>query len=286
MSSLWIPVNHLPVLSFRTCLIHVLCVFRLYQTLYERILSAKSNAELAAKKKCSDGGAAPNLYSRFIQVLYGLLDGSLDNSKFEDECRAIIGTQSYVLFTLDELIFKLVKQLQAAAADDGLQKLLALNSYEYEREAADLVYYADACVVLRDENIYRFEHRSNPSELLIQLMENSEKLDFPGNTLGSPFQKYLDGFTKSPPTLKSHVVFLRRNLKRKHDDEDVEHDMMIVNGLEIKMSVRTFKVSYVLDTEDVHFRRRVKRRILKAESEKKHIFESWLNKRQRELCDR
>jgi len=46
-----------------------------------------------------------------MNSLYSLLDGSSDNSKFEDDCRAIIGTQSYVLFTLDKLIYKLVKQV-------------------------------------------------------------------------------------------------------------------------------------------------------------------------------
>lgn len=43
--------------------------------------------------------------------LYNLLDGSSDNARFEDDCRAIIGNQSYVLFTLDKLIYKLVKQV-------------------------------------------------------------------------------------------------------------------------------------------------------------------------------
>lgn len=47
-----------------------------------------------------------------MSVLYNLLDGSADNAKFEDECRAIIGNQSYVLFTLDKLIYKLVKQVR------------------------------------------------------------------------------------------------------------------------------------------------------------------------------
>nr|GEW92942.1 hypothetical protein [Tanacetum cinerariifolium] len=42
-------------------------------------------------------------------ALYNLLDGSADNGKFEDDCRAILGNQSYVLFTLDRLIYKLVK---------------------------------------------------------------------------------------------------------------------------------------------------------------------------------
>lgn len=45
-----------------------------------------------------------------MSALRSLLDGSSDNMKFEDDCRSIIGTQSYVLFTLDKLIYKLVKQ--------------------------------------------------------------------------------------------------------------------------------------------------------------------------------
>lgn len=51
------------------------------------------------------------LLCRFMSALYGLLDGSADNTKFEDDCRSIIGNQSYVLFTLDKLIYKLVKQV-------------------------------------------------------------------------------------------------------------------------------------------------------------------------------
>lgn len=46
-----------------------------------------------------------------MSALYSLLDGSADNAKFEDDCRSIIGNQSYVLFTLDKLIYKLVKQV-------------------------------------------------------------------------------------------------------------------------------------------------------------------------------
>ena len=254
------------------------------------------NADLASKKKSSDGGAAPNLYSRFVQVLYGLLDGSLDNSKFEDECRAIIGTQSYVLFTLDKLIFKLVKQLQAAGADDGVQKLLLLNSYEYGREAVDSVYYVDACVVLHDESMYRFEYKSNTGEMLIQLMENSEKLDVSGNALGSPFQKYLDGFTKSVPAMKNNRVFMMRNKNRKYagEDEDVAlqsamENAIVENGLENKFSCHTSKVSYVLDTEDLFLRctaRCAHKHKEKRELRKHQVFGEWLNQQPSIFNDR
>lgn len=125
-----------------------------------------------------------------MNALYSLLDGSSDNTKFEDDCRAIIGTQSYLLFTLDKLIYKLVKQvtcinsffshtlslvisfflsdpeyvylcqLQAVAADEMDNKLLQLYTYEKSRKPGrfvDVVYHENARVLLHDENIYRIE---------------------------------------------------------------------------------------------------------------------------------
>lgn len=129
-----------------------------------------------------------------MNALYNLLDGSSDNTKFEDDCRAIIGTQSYVLFTLDKLIYKLVKQvihdyifffqvipsffplpcsiwpirincmhllqLQTVATDEMDNKLLQLYAYEKSRKPGrfvDIVYHENARVLLHDENIYRIE---------------------------------------------------------------------------------------------------------------------------------
>lgn len=123
-------------------------------------------------------------------ALYSLLDGSADNTKFEDDCRSIIGNQSYVLFTLDKLIYKLVKQvlclsllviglssviffafqlfylfsfsfqLQTVSSDELDNKLLQLYEYEKSRKPekfVDSVYYENAHVLLYEENIYRFE---------------------------------------------------------------------------------------------------------------------------------
>ena len=114
-----------------------------------------------------------------------MLDGSSDSTKFEDDCRSIIGTQSYVLFTLDKLIYKVVKQasclrdhiyftttnnkyiffsarlqLQVVASDEMDSKLLQLYLYEKSRSPGrflDLVYHENARVLLHDESIYRFE---------------------------------------------------------------------------------------------------------------------------------
>jgi histone deacetylase complex regulatory component SIN3 len=101
---------------------------------------------------------------RFMSALYNLLDGSSDNTKFEDDCRAIIGTQSYVLFTLDKLMTDSLStlwcQLQAIATDEMDNKLLQLYLYEKSRSSGrffDLVYHENARVLLHDESIYRFE---------------------------------------------------------------------------------------------------------------------------------
>ncbi|KAK1360605.1 hypothetical protein POM88_045079 [Heracleum sosnowskyi] len=85
-------------------------------------------------KRGSGKDSGPDVYARFMKALYDLLDGSSDNAKFEDDCRAIIGNQSYVLFTLDKLIYKLVKQLQTVASDEMDNKLLQLYEYEPSRQ--------------------------------------------------------------------------------------------------------------------------------------------------------
>ncbi|KAJ7970915.1 Paired amphipathic helix SIN3-like protein [Quillaja saponaria] len=192
-------------------------LFRLHQILYERILSAKRNSISAEMKlKTAKDTSSSDLYARFISVLYNLLDGSADNAKFEDECRAIVGNQSYVLFTLDKLIYKLVKQLQTVATEEIDNKLLQLFEYEKSRKPGklvDSVYYANARVILH-ENIYRLECYSSPSRLSIQLMDNmNEKPEVFAVSIDPNFASYLyndfmSGFSgKKEP----HDIILQRN---------------------------------------------------------------------------
>jgi paired amphipathic helix protein Sin3a len=39
------------------------------------------------------------------------MEGSLEQSKFEDDCRDMFGISSYILFTIDKLIVHLAKQV-------------------------------------------------------------------------------------------------------------------------------------------------------------------------------
>ncbi|WOK93445.1 paired amphipathic helix protein Sin3-like 4 isoform X2 [Canna indica] len=253
-------------------------LFRLHQTLYERILSAKTNSSAAEKKwRSSKDTSPPDLYAKFMSALYSLLDGSADNTKFEDDCRAIIGTQSYVLFTLDKLIYKVVKQLLAIASDDMDNKLLQLYAYEKSRQSGrsfDLVYHENARVLLHDENIYRFEcflQSSDVTKLSIQLMEyGHEKPEATAVSIDPNFSTYLHGdFLSSVPDKKgAEGVYLGRN-KRKCGVEDEYAStckamdvIQVINGLECKISCSSSKVSYVLDTEDFLCRTKKQRKSL------------------------
>ncbi|XP_074563729.1 paired amphipathic helix protein Sin3-like 4 [Curcuma longa] len=250
-------------------------LFRLHQILYERILSAKTNSSAAENKwrSCKDSNP-PDLYAKFMSALYNLLDGSADNTKFEDDCRSIIGTQSYVLFTLDKLIFKVVKQLQAIASDEMDNKLLHLYLYEKSRagRSFDVVYHENARILLHDENTYRFECISQSSDVIglsIQLMDyGHEKPEVTAVSIDPNFSCYLySEFLSSVSVRKGlHGAFLGRN-KRKYGSADeysttckAMQGIQVLNGLECKVSCSSSKVSYVLDTEDLLFRVRKRRR--------------------------
>ncbi|XP_050947130.1 paired amphipathic helix protein Sin3-like 4 isoform X3 [Cucumis melo] len=249
------------------------------ETLYERIQSAKINSSSSERKwRASNDTTPTDLYARFMNALYSLLDGSSDNTKFEDDCRATIGTQSYVLFTLDKLIYKIVKQLQTVASDEMDNKLLQLYAYEKSRKVGrfvDAVYHENARVLLHDDNIYRIERSSTPTHLSIQLMDYGyDKPEVTAVSMDPIFSSYLhnDFFSVLPEKKVKSGIFLKRN-KRKYacGDENSAachalEGLKIVNGLECKIACSSSKVSYVLDTEDFLFRRNSKRKRLHGNS--------------------
>ncbi|KAF3521869.1 hypothetical protein F2Q69_00051267 [Brassica cretica] len=259
-------------------------LFRLHQILYDRILSAKINSSCPERMwKTSNSANPADSYSRFMNALYNLLDGTSDNPKFEDDCRAIIGTQSYVLFTLDKLIYKLIKHLQAVAADEMDNKLHQLYLYEKSRKPEkylDAVYYDNARVLLPDEDIYRIEcELSTPTKLSIQLLNyGHDKPDVTSISMDQTFAAYLHNkFLSSGPNVKENPrIYLNRN-KRKNGEDQVK----ISNGLECKITCSSSKVSYVFDTEDVLHR--VKRKKVLNQSRQDPVVASGSSIRQRRI---
>ncbi|BBG94142.1 SIN3-like 4 [Prunus dulcis] len=254
-------------------------LFRLHQTLYERIQSAKTNSSSAERKwRASNDMSPSDSYARFMNALYNLLDGSSDNTKFEDDCRAIIGTQSYVLFTLDKLIYKLVKQLQTVASDEMDNKLVQLYAFEKSRKPGrfvDVVYHENARVLLHDENIYRIECSSLPTRVSIQLMDfGHDKPEMTAVSMDPNFSAYLHNEFLSvlPDKKEKSGIFLKRNKCAYGSSDELSaiceamEGLKVTNGLECKIACHSSKVSYVLDTEDFLFRTKRKRKTLHRDS--------------------
>ncbi|KAL6969502.1 hypothetical protein U1Q18_029214 [Sarracenia purpurea var. burkii] len=198
-------------------------LFRLHQTLYERIQSAKINSSFAEKKWRGSNDTSPtDLYARFMRALHNLLDGSSDNTKFEDDCRAIIGTQSYVLFTLDKLIYKLVKQSSAPTR-------LSMQLVDYGHDKPEVT------AVSIDPSFAAYLHTD-----FLSFVPDKKK---PGIFLRRNKYRYEseNEFSATSQALEG---------------------LHVVNGLECKIACNSSKVSYVLDTEDFLFRPRRKRRNL------------------------
>ncbi|VFQ95207.1 unnamed protein product [Cuscuta campestris] len=244
-------------------------LFRLYQILYERIQKAKIQSYSDENRQRISNDGNPDPFLRFMNNVFGLLDGSCDNAKFEDECRAIIGSQSYILFTLDKLIYKIAKQLQTIATEEMENKLLQLYIYEKSRSSAtfcDVIYHENVRLLFPNENIYRIECSSSaPTRVSIQLMDPEyDKHEVGGGAIEQHFASYLSGFLSSEP--EKPKFFLNR-YKRKFGYEDESSfktkamdEVLMVNGLECKISCKTMKVSYVLGTEDFLLRKRKKRK--------------------------
>ena len=67
--------------------------------------------------------SSEDLYKYYLTALYSTIDGTMDSSKYEDECRTLMGTSSYLLFTLDKVISAAVKQLVAMVNDATDRKM-------------------------------------------------------------------------------------------------------------------------------------------------------------------
>jgi paired amphipathic helix protein Sin3a len=131
--------------------------------------------------------AAGAVHTQFLELATALIEGRLDPSAYEDDTRALLGMSSYVLFTLDKLVQKVVKQMQLVLQEEQSHRLVELWKYEDARTAPvhDAVYHANAHVLLQGDACFRFEHLASRS-LTVQLLD-ADKMDAPpGGREGGP----------------------------------------------------------------------------------------------------
>jgi paired amphipathic helix protein Sin3a len=285
-------------------------LLRLFQILFDRMKSARQCAAAQCGDK-KDSEEAKAMHAEFMKMADSLIEGTMDPSTYEDDCRALLGTNSYQLFTLDKLVQKLVRQALTCLTEDQTHRLIDLWKYENSRSVnvVDSVYYANARVVIGDEPTVRFEcTQGDTRELTFQYVEG-EKSEVP-QVVDARFRAYIDEYVaadekgriagscvahdyaemeEGPEIVR---VCLKRNLQQVGIVDDVDADTMVSdrirtsfisrNGLECKLGTtparKTRKIAYVLGTEDFLLRKKSKHsRSSDLDAAKSEKFNSWID---------
>jgi paired amphipathic helix protein Sin3a len=252
--------------------------FRLHHILYDRLRAARACAAQREAARAEGAPSAAEAHARFMALAQGLLEGRVDPGVYEDDVRALLGTASFQLFTLDKLVLKVVRQAAGCLADEGAARLMDLWRYEAARgaPAPDAVYHANARVVLGDEPCFRLE-RAEGGAVGAQLME-ADRSDATPAVLEPGFLRYVEAFVDGEAGPGAGAVgggeggaaaadldgatrvCLRRNLARRAgSDAEVAAEALLArarraSGLECKLgssaAQQVKKVAYVLGTED------------------------------------
>uniref|UniRef100_A0A7S3QMC6 Histone deacetylase interacting domain-containing protein n=1 Tax=Dunaliella tertiolecta TaxID=3047 RepID=A0A7S3QMC6_DUNTE len=283
---------------------HVYVFFRYHRYLYDRLCAARRFCLDVATKRATlpshrTGGfvkddskqeavpeevikeEAERIHTSFLSLVNKLLSNSgMDVGAFEDQVRALLGTNSYELFTMDKLCSKLVKHMQLMVQDDQTAKLWEMYSYEQLRgkRIAASVYHIN-CHTILDDTCYRIEFSDENSTLQF-LMNDPDKYDVylaPEGILTPYIKAYISGVptpgAQLPQVMDGNEtvspLFLRRSFpapRPAHNcqppDEQLAEALkavVVMNRLECKVACTSCKVSYVLDTEDVMLRKKTQR---------------------------
>jgi len=129
---------------------HLVGVFKLHQLLHSRMSEAKQMAadEMAEPQRGIDimgQPATPRVpgeaiadgtsvcatpkqrvgdpFQAFLSILLAMLRGHVEVTKYEDECRTLLGTYSYKLFTLDKLIPRFIKETNSLIQSEQWQTM-------------------------------------------------------------------------------------------------------------------------------------------------------------------
>ncbi|KAI9013745.1 hypothetical protein CLU79DRAFT_768551 [Phycomyces nitens] len=176
------------------------CFFRLYETLYARLIKMKTlDADMRANprkgkraNKVADGlGLYSNrfdeldlsngYYNAMLELIDKLFDGELEQPVFEESTRYLFCTEAYVFFTVDKLALAIIKQIQAITVDTKSVELIRLlrsdQSLEMSSPKILSVYRSRAeDIVGSDENLYRINFNTESKIMSIQLLGKGDSV--------------------------------------------------------------------------------------------------------------
>mmetsp|Transcript_17762 Transcript_17762/g.45091 ORF Transcript_17762/g.45091 Transcript_17762/m.45091 type:complete len:753 (+) Transcript_17762:514-2772(+) len=126
------------------------------------------------------------LFEQFMTALKDLLGGNIDNAKYEERCRVVLGPSSYHLFTMDKVVHKYIKQVISVFPNSRSQArneyLEMYNQMCLKPRQCERYYHATLMEHLRQNsetvssfNVFRMEFRVVPTSELGGLLTSDGK---------------------------------------------------------------------------------------------------------------
>eukprot|EP00818_Percolomonas_sp_WS_P000217 CAMPEP_0117450034 /NCGR_PEP_ID=MMETSP0759-20121206/8256_1 /TAXON_ID=63605 /ORGANISM="Percolomonas cosmopolitus, Strain WS" /LENGTH=1012 /DNA_ID=CAMNT_0005242535 /DNA_START=38 /DNA_END=3076 /DNA_ORIENTATION=- len=240
-----------------------------------------------------------NYYQEILRHTGDLLSGNTEQDKYESTVRKYLGYQAYEMFTFGKLFKVLKNNILSLVKEEECEKLLQTFEYERRRINAfqDKVYYYNAYKLMAKEYVYCFTFNWQKRHLVVSMIDppSSDLAKTEREREGLEYvQKYVHASVGEEPsetkdsdsTSESHRgIFLKRNLKKIKSDTP-NKDVQLLNGLECKICIATFKMFYVQDTWDLMVRRVTsipEEEIKKRKAAQHNSFVEWHGKRLEEI---
>ncbi|KAI8981426.1 hypothetical protein BDB01DRAFT_851219 [Pilobolus umbonatus] len=259
------------------------CFFRLFQLAYDRLHRMKEldkdyrddfektkRQNKAAIESNTTNKKSNSVYMDFkggyYKTLLNLIDmlfaEKIDQYAFEESIRYIFGTKAYMLFTIDKLMSCMMRQLYHIVTDTKNQELLNLfkKHHEYEKSTTELTraYRLSASELLgSDDLIYNLAFDTYHRTLSIQLLRMNDE------TFGlrdlDEYTEYVTNYinwnneTTGVDQGDLGQRYLKRNIRAMNNS-----DFQLRSNMEYKICRNTYHLFYVIGTEDVLIRRRMK----------------------------
>ncbi|WFD27686.1 hypothetical protein MNAN1_002689 [Malassezia nana] len=225
-------------------------------------------------------------YAVTLELVARFLDNEIDQNTLEEAVRFMYTKDGYVLFTVDKVLQALVKAALAVSSDAKGQALL--SQFEATQQALDAL-RADPEAPSRDVQVYQrlvsarmeAEHTLGRDEPLfcievapvandvaslsplpardvrIQLLSHDDRtLDDPQDA-EQRWLQYIASYCLWAPTeglpAQTRAPLLQRNLPTAPEGDHNEDGsrFLIKNGLDIRVCMKTYRLFFVQDTEDV-----------------------------------
>ena len=246
------------------------------------------------------------MYQAFLSSLRQLVEGKMEASVYEDVLRTLLGTDAYILFTLQKIISQALKQLQMLLVEETSQKLLSLYQYERGRVSmgalSEATYRNNARMLLEGDDCFQVDqlYTEGGGELLLQFLpekeaddhddEEGEAMDEEEEEVAesalvkAEWSAYMDSYVQVPAAQRPSALLLQRTVRRTRSR--AWGKAVMLNGLECRAAMGSCKLRFVIDSEDLWYsnaRKKSKRDAAEAAMPaKRQRFSKWLESKPRD----